>query len=272
MSSAAPTESADRAAVAAAVPTAAAAGVSGRAGSPPPGTTSTLVPDPFAGPPVGEVRTFHPRRGRLSPQQRDAIDRMWDAYGIGVDGSPVDFAALFGNPNPVVLEIGFGMGEATARMAAADPATNILATDIHTPGIGNLLHLVETNRLANVRIAEGDAVRLLTEMVAPESLAGIRVYFPDPWPKSKHHKRRLIRPGFTALAASRLAPGGTLHCATDWAPYAAWMLEVLDAEPALRNTAGHGYAPRPDWRPMTRFERQGLAKGHEVADLVFRRA
>ncbi|WP_436771741.1 tRNA (guanosine(46)-N7)-methyltransferase TrmB [Yinghuangia sp. YIM S09857] len=244
-----------------------------RPASPPPGTESTLTPDPFGGPPVGVVRTFHPRRGRLSPQQQDAIERLWPAYGVPVDGKPRDLAALFGNGNPVVLEIGFGMGEATAAMAAAEPGVNILATDIHTPGIGNLLHLVEDRGLANVRIAEGDAVVLLTDMVAAESLAGIRVYFPDPWPKSRHHKRRLIRPGFAALAASRLAPDGTLHCATDWAPYAAWMLEVLEAEPALANTAGPGggRVPRPDWRPMTRFERQGLAKGHEVADLVFRR-
>jgi tRNA (guanine-N7-)-methyltransferase len=230
------------------------------------------VPDPFAGPPVGVVRTFHPRRGRLSPQQRDAIERLGPQLAGHVDGSPLDLAALFGDDRPVVLEIGFGMGEATAAMAAADPGTNILATDIHTPGLGNLLHLIETQGLTNIRILEGDAVRLLTEMVQADALAGIRVYFPDPWPKSRHHKRRLIRPGFAALAASRLAPGGTLHCATDWAPYAAWMLEVLNAEPALANTGPDGgYVPRPDWRPMTRFERQGLAKGHDVADLVFRR-
>lgn len=242
--------------------------------SPPPGTESTLAPDPFGGPPVGVVRTFHPRRGRLSPQQQDAIERLWPAYGLRVDGTPPDLAALFGDDKPVVLEIGFGMGEATAAMAEADPGVNILATDIHTPGIGNLLHLIEARGLTNVRIAEGDAVVLLGEMLPAASLAGIRVFFPDPWPKSRHHKRRLIRPGFAALAASRLAPGGTLHCATDWAPYAAWMLEVLAAEPALANTAGPegGPVPRPDWRPMTRFERQGLAKGHSVADLIFRRA
>ncbi|WTW96474.1 tRNA (guanosine(46)-N7)-methyltransferase TrmB [Streptomycetaceae bacterium NBC_01309] len=243
-----------------------------RPAMPPPGTESTLVPDPFGGPPVGVVRTFHPRRGRLSPQQQDAIERLWPTYGLHVDGKPRDPAALFGDRNPVVLEIGFGMGEATAAMAEADPGTNILATDIHTPGIGNLLHLIEARGLTNVRVVEGDAVVLLDEMLPADSLAGIRVFFPDPWPKSRHHKRRLIRPGFAALAASRLAPGGTLHCATDWAPYAAWMLEVLEAEPALANTAGPGgRVPRPDRRPMTRFERQGLAKGHEVADLIFRR-
>ncbi|WP_436786070.1 tRNA (guanosine(46)-N7)-methyltransferase TrmB [Yinghuangia sp. YIM S10712] len=252
-------------------PTAAPAHPVGRRGTPPPGTASTLSPDPFGGPPLGAVRTFHPRRGRLSPQQRDAIDRLAPAYAVPVDGAPLDLTALFGNDRPVVLEIGFGMGEATAAMAEAAPGVNILATDIHTPGIGNLLHLIETRQLANVRIAEGDAVVLLTNMLAAGALAGIRVYFPDPWPKSRHHKRRLIRPGFTALAASRLAPGGTLHCATDWAPYAAWMLDVLEAEPALANAAGPGggYVPRPDWRPMTRFEQQGLAKGHSVADLIF---
>lgn len=256
-----------------AMPTAAPAPPAGRAGSPPPGTASTLTPDPFGGPEVGVVRTFHPRRGRLSPQQRDAIDRWGPAYLRPVDGAPLDLAALFGNDRPVVLEIGFGMGEATAAMAEAAPDVNILAADIHTPGIGNLLHLIGTRGPENVRIAEGDAVVLLTDMVAAGALAGIRVFFPDPWPKSRHHKRRLIRPGFAALAASRLAPGGTLHCATDWAPYAAWMLDVLAAEPALANAAGPGggYVPRPDWRPLTRFEQQGLAKGHDVADLIFTR-
>ncbi len=218
------------------------------------------------------IRTFHPRRGRVTDAQGDAITRLWPRWGLDVDGRPLDLAELFGDPAvPVVLEIGFGMGDATARMAAADPATGVLAVDVHTPGQGNLLHLAERDGLANVRVGNGDAVILLRDMLGPGSLAGLRVYFPDPWPKARHHKRRLIQPEFTALAVSRLAPGALLHCATDWEPYAEQMLEVLGAEPGLANACGDGYAPRPDFRPMTKFERQGLAKGHVVHDLLFRR-
>jgi tRNA (guanine-N7-)-methyltransferase len=159
-------------------------------------------------------------------------------------------------------------------MAAADPSTGILAADVHTPGQGNLLALADRAGLTNVRVANGDAVILLRDMLAPGSLAGLRVYFPDPWPKARHHKRRLIQPEFTALAVSRLRPGALFHCATDWEPYAEQMLEVLSANPDLVNEypGGTGYAdPRPAFRPMTKFEQQGLAKGHIVHDLVFRR-
>lgn len=167
----------------------------------------------------------------------------------------VDPVELFGNANPVVLEIGFGMGEATAQMAAADPDTNILAVDVHTPGQGNLLNLADRNGLANVRVGNGDAIILLREMLRPDSLDGLRVYFPDPWPKKRHHKRRLIQPEFLALAATRLRPGAIVHCATDWEPYAEQMLEVLSAHPDFENTqAEGGYSPRPEFRPLTRFE------------------
>ncbi|PWI42384.1 tRNA (guanosine(46)-N7)-methyltransferase TrmB [Streptomyces sp. ICBB 8177] len=230
------------------------------------------------------IRTFHPRRGRVTDAQADAINRLWRRWGLDIDGTPLDLAALFAPgrggdaaqdspgtpPPPVVLEIGFGMGDATAAMAAADPATGILAVDVHTPGQGNLLHLAEDAGLENVRVGNGDAVVLLRDMLAPASLAGLRVYFPDPWPKARHHKRRLIQPEFVRLAVSRLAPGAVVHCATDWEPYAEQMLEVLSAEPALRNEHD-GYAPRPAFRPMTKFERQGLAKGHVVHDLLFTR-
>jgi tRNA (guanine-N7-)-methyltransferase len=201
--------------------------------------------------------------------------RLWPTWGVEIDGrTRLDVGELFGGL-PVVLEIGFGMGEATAEMAAADPHTGILATDVHTPGQGNLLRLAEERGLDNVRVANGDAHLLLREMLPPGSLAGIRIFFPDPWPKKRHHKRRLIQPDFVELAASRLAPGAVLHCATDWEPYAEHMLAVLGACPLLENAApgGHGYAPRPAEaeRPVTRFERQGLAKGHVVRDLRFRR-
>lgn len=219
------------------------------------------------------IRSFQPRRSRVTAGQADALQRLWPKWGLDIDGRGViDLAELFGNDNPVVLEIGFGMGEATARMAAADPACNILAVDVHTPGQGNLLNLADQQGLANVRVGNGDAIILLREMLAPGSLSGLRVYFPDPWPKKRHHKRRLIQPEFLTLAADRLRPGALVHCATDWEPYAQQMLEVLTAHPGFENTRPEGgFAPRPGFRPLTRFEGQGLDKGHVVNDLLFRR-
>lgn len=219
------------------------------------------------------IRSFQPRRSRVTAGQADALQRLWAKWGLDIDGRPVDLAELFGAADrPVVLEIGFGMGEATAQMAAADPGTGILAVDVHTPGQGNLLGLADRNALTNVRVANGDAIILLREMLPADSLAGLRVYFPDPWPKKRHHKRRLIQPEFLDLAATRLKPGALVHCATDWEPYAEQMLEVLTAHPDFENTrADGGYAPRPDFRPLTRFEGQGLDKGHVVNDLLFRR-
>lgn len=212
-----------------------------------------------------------PRRGRVTSAQGAALERLWPKWGLEVDGlRRLDLDDLF-DGLPVVLEIGFGMGEATAVMAAAEPGTGILAADVHTPGQGHLLNLIERHALTNVRIANGDAVVLLRDMLGPGSLAGIRVFFPDPWPKKRHHKRRLIQPEFLALAASRMAPGAVLHCATDWEPYAEWMLAVLEDSPYFENTVPGGYAPRPESRPRTRFEGQGLGKGHAVSDLLFRR-
>ena len=221
------------------------------------------------------IRSFHPRKGRMSDAQRGALARLWKAYGIRVDGEGLlDLDQLFDAAGrPVVLEIGFGMGDATATMAAAGPDTSILAVDVHTPGHGNLLRRIESDGLDNVRLAEGDAVVLLRDQLAPASVDGLRIYFPDPWPKARHHKRRLIQPEFVALAVSRLRPGAVVHCATDWEPYAEQMLEVLSGSPELENLYpdGSGYAPRPDWRPVTKFEQQGLDKGHVVQDLLFRR-
>ncbi len=218
------------------------------------------------------IRSFQPRRSRVTAGQADALQRLWAKWGLDIDGHPVDLAELFGGDRPVVLEIGFGMGEATAQMAAADPGTDILAVDVHTPGQGNLLNLAEHHGLTNVRVANGDAIILLREMLPPDSLDGLRVYFPDPWPKKRHHKRRLIQPEFLDLAATRLKPGAIVHCATDWEPYAEQMLEVLTAHPGFENTRPEGgFAPRPEFRPLTRFEGQGLDKGHVVNDLLFRR-
>lgn len=208
----------------------------------------------------------------MSSTQDDALRRLWGTWGFDIDGREVlDLGKLF-DGRPVVLEIGFGMGEATAQMAADDPDTGILAADVHTPGQGNLLALAERGGLTNIRVANGDAIILLREMLPPASLAGLRVYFPDPWPKARHHKRRLIQPEFLTLAATRLAPGALLHCATDWEDYAEQMLEVLTAHPDFENTQEDGgYAPRPAFRPFTRFEGQGIDKGHVVHDLLFRR-
>ncbi|MEU6126116.1 tRNA (guanosine(46)-N7)-methyltransferase TrmB [Streptomyces sp. NPDC047123] len=236
-------------------------------------------PDPAGSHHERRIRSFQPRRSRVTTSQEDALRRLWPMWGLDIDGlRTLDLAELFAAPDgtpsglPVVLEIGFGMGEATAQMAADDPDTGILAVDVHTPGQGNLLGLAERNGLTNVRVANGDAIILLREMLAPASLDGLRVYFPDPWPKARHHKRRLIQPEFLTLAAPSLKPDALLHCATDWEPYAEQMLEVLTAHPDFENTQPDGgYAPRPAFRPFTRFEGQGLDKGHVVHDLLFRR-
>ncbi|MFE6703221.1 tRNA (guanosine(46)-N7)-methyltransferase TrmB [Streptomyces sp. NPDC057718] len=219
------------------------------------------------------IRSFQPRRSRVTTGQQEALERLWPKWGLDIDGKRVlDLSELF-DGLPVVLEIGFGMGEATAQMAADAPGTGILAVDVHTPGQGNLLGLADRAGSTNVRVANGDAVILLREMLAPESLDGLRVYFPDPWPKARHHKRRLIQPDFLDLVAPVLKPGAIIHCATDWEPYAEQMLEVLTAHPRFENTAADGgYAPRPAFRPLTRFEGQGLDKGHVVHDLLFARA
>lgn len=192
------------------------------------------APDPAGSHHERRIRSFQPRRSRVTTGQGEALRRKWSTWGLDIDGHEViDLDKLF-DGRPVVLEIGFGMGEATAQMAAADPDTGILAADVHTPGQGNLLALAERNGLDNIRVANGDAIILLREMLAPDSLTGLRVYFPDPWPKARHHKRRLIQPEFLDLAATRLAPGAVLHCATDWEPYAEQMLEVLGAHPGSR--------------------------------------
>ncbi|MEU2082048.1 tRNA (guanosine(46)-N7)-methyltransferase TrmB [Streptomyces albus] len=231
-------------------------------------------PDPAGSHHERRIRSFQPRRSRVTKGQRAALERLWPRWGFDVDGlHRIDLAELFGDPElPVVLEIGFGMGEATARMAAADPGTGILAVDVHTPGQGNLLRLADEQGLTNVRVGNGDAIILLREMLAPDTLSGLRLYFPDPWPKARHHKRRLLQPEFLDLAAGPLRSGAEVHCATDWEDYAEQMLEVLSAHPDYENTQPDGgYAPRPAHRPLTRFEGQGLDKGHRVRDLVFRR-
>ncbi len=211
------------------------------------------------------IRTFHPRRGRMSPTAASAVRRLLPGWGIAVDTAPADLSELFNPPRRTVLEIGSGMGEATVAMAAADPGTGIVAVDVHTPGIGALLAACERQALGNVRVCIGDAVELM-DRLSPGSLSGIRAFFPDPWPKVRHHKRRLVQPSFVHLAADLLAPGGTLHCATDIAEYGEQMLAVCLAEPRL--DVGQGLMERPAWRPVTAYERRGLMAGRPSMDLI----
>ncbi len=218
------------------------------------------------------VRTFHPRRGRMGARHAEALAALWPRFGLAVrddDRTPVDPVALFGRAAPVVLEIGFGMGDATAAMAAADPDRDYLAVEVHTPGVAALLALVGEHGLTNVRVAHGDALTLVARL-APGSLDAVHVFFPDPWPKARHHKRRLVQPEHVAALARRLRPGGVLHCATDWPHYAAAMAETLDAEPLLRRRAGVE-GVRPAHRPVTKFERRAVAAGRPVTDLIYQR-
>jgi tRNA (guanine-N7-)-methyltransferase len=215
------------------------------------------------------IRSFVTRAGRLSPAQARAIEALGPQFCLPYQKAPLDVASAFRRTAPTVLEIGFGMGGTTASIAAAMPDKNFLGVEVHTPGIGSLLKLIGEQHLTNLRLIQHDAVEVVTNMVAPRSLAGVHVFFPDPWHKARHNKRRLLQPAFVTLLASRLAPGGYLHCATDWEDYAVQMLEVLGAEPSLENTAA-GYAPRPAYRPVTKFENRGIKLGHGVWDLVFR--
>jgi tRNA (guanine-N7-)-methyltransferase len=220
--------------------------------------------------PHGHIRSFVLRQGRVSSAQQRYHAEMMPKVGIPYRNERIDLAAVFGRVAPKVLEIGFGMGETTATIAAAHPGIDYLGIEVHTPGVGSLLKQVAEGNLANVRVVQHDAVEVVRDMLAPGSLAGIHVFFPDPWPKKRQQKRRLIKPDFVALLASRLAPGGYFHCATDWEEYAQQMLEVLGGEPSLANTA-EGFAPRPDYRPLTKFEQRGLRLGHGVWDVVFRK-
>jgi len=216
------------------------------------------------------IRSFVLRQGRVSNAQRRAVDTLLSVYGIAYAPGALDFEQVFGRRAPAILEIGFGMGETTARIAKAHPENNYLGIEVHTPGVGSLLKLIAEEKLTNLRLIQHDAVEVLQHMIAPGALAGAHIFFPDPWPKKRHHKRRLIKQELVALLATRLAPGAYLHAATDWEEYAEQILAVFGAEPALVNTAP-GFAPRPDYRPLTKFESRGLKLGHGVWDIVFRK-
>lgn len=218
------------------------------------------------------VRSYVLRAGRLTDGQRRALEELWPRFGLPNDRAPLDFKELFGNEGPVIMEIGFGDGKATWRMAQAYPGENFLGVEVHRPGVGRLLLMLEQEGITNVRIACEDAVELLRERVPDASLDGVRIYFPDPWPKKRHHKRRIIQPPFVEMLAGKLKPGGILHLATDWKPYAEYMLEVMQGSPEFENLSSSGtFCPRPEWRPRTKYERRGERLGHEVNDLVFRR-
>jgi tRNA (guanine-N7-)-methyltransferase len=216
------------------------------------------------------IRSFVRRTGRTTIGQARALAEHGARFILPYAPGPLDVAAVFGRDAPTVLEIGFGMGEATAQIAASRPDTNFLCCEVHDPGVGALVKRIQDQALANIRIVQHDAVEVLEHMIAPASLAGVHVFFPDPWHKKRHHKRRLIQPPLVALLASRLRAGGYVHCATDWQPYAQQMLEVLGTEPQLENTAA-AFAPKPDYRPLTKFENRGRKLGHGVWDVVFRK-
>jgi tRNA (guanine-N7-)-methyltransferase len=220
------------------------------------------------------IVSFVQRGERMTVGQERAWDTYWEKMGNDVKSlpeGPVDFDSWFGRSAPVLLEIGSGMGETTSQLVAAAPELNYVAAEVYKPGLAQLLLRAEhLGGLDNLRVLRGDAVDLLTDHVAPASLHGVRIFFPDPWPKKKHHKRRLVQPEFVSLVASRLEPGGVLHLATDWENYAEQMLEVCSGERLLTNVFD-GWAPRPDWRPVTKFEQRAVNEGRISHDLMFRR-
>jgi tRNA (guanine-N7-)-methyltransferase len=216
------------------------------------------------------IRSFVLRQGRISTAQQRAYDELLPRYGITYSKQVMDWKNAFGRKAPQILEIGFGMGTATAHIAKMQPDNDYLGVEVHTPGVGALMRLLAAENLSNVRIIQHDAVEVLRDMIEPGVLDGIHIFFPDPWPKKRHHKRRLIQPELLRLLASRLKIGGYLHLATDWQEYAEWMMEILNSEVMLKNTSAD-YAPKPAYRPETKFERRGLNLGHGVWDIVFHR-
>jgi tRNA (guanine-N7-)-methyltransferase len=234
-------------------------------------TTPEATPDaPF----MRTIKSYVLRAGRMGTGQMRAFERYGPQFLIPYRETKLDATAAFGRAAPLILEIGFGMGDATAKIAQVRPQDNFLCCEVHEPGVGALLKRCGEEGIANIRIVQHDAVEVMDQMLGPDSLDGVHIFFPDPWHKSRHHKRRLIQSPFVQRLAQHIKPGGYLHLATDWQPYAEQMLDVLSKEPLLANTAGPelgGFAPKPDYRPLTKFENRGLKLGHGVWDLVFRR-
>lgn len=218
------------------------------------------------------MRSFVLRGGRLTEGQKRALNELWPRFGIEQGDTVLDLQTLFGNQAPVIMEIGFGNGDATWQMASAHPEKNYLGVEVHRPGVGHLLLKIEEQNLGNIRIACADAVEFLQRRIAEASLDGVRIYFPDPWPKKRHHKRRIIQAAFVRLLASRMRTGAVLHLATDWAPYADFMLEEIAAVEGFVNLSDQGdFCDMPEWRPQTKYEKRGERLGHHVRDLLFRR-
>jgi tRNA (guanine-N7-)-methyltransferase len=231
-------------------------------------TTGPRDPDPQ--PHHRPIRSFVLRQGRMSPAQQRSLETLLPRFGLPYAPAPIDFARVFGRAAPRILEIGCGMGETTARIAQAMPGVDFVGIEVHAPGVGSLLKQIEESALSNLRLIQHDAVEVVATMIPPSSLAGVHVFFPDPWPKKRHHKRRLLQRAFVHELALRLAPGGYLHVATDWEEYAQQILDTLAAEPLLENAAA-GFAPRPAYRPLTKFEARGMKLGHGVWDVIFLR-
>ena len=218
------------------------------------------------------IRSYVLRTGRMTPAQQRAYDEGWARFGLEYGGGRLDFDAAFGRPGPRVLEIGFGMGQSLVAMAAAAPDSNFIGIEVHSPGVGKLLHSMQEQGVDNIRVYCHDAVEILRDCIADASLDTVQIFFPDPWHKKRHHKRRLVQPPFVELLVRKLRVGGTLHLATDWENYAEQMMEVLTAAEGLSNTCAPGeFAPRPDFRPLTKFELRGERLGHGVWDLLFTR-
>ena len=216
------------------------------------------------------IRSYVLRQGRVSPAQQRACETLLPHFGIPYVAKPLSLDQAFGRSAPKILEIGFGMGDSTATIALAHPGNDYLALEVHRPGVGNLLKLIDTYQISNIRIIQHDAVEVLRDMIGKATLDGVHIFFPDPWHKARHNKRRLIQALFIAQLVQKLKPGAYIHVATDWQDYAEQVLYVLSAEPLLENTAAD-YAPRPDYRPLTKFEQRGMRLGHGVWDLLFRR-
>jgi tRNA (guanine-N7-)-methyltransferase len=217
------------------------------------------------------IRSFIRRQGRITPGQQLALDNYWAKYCLDPEAD-YDFARVFGHAAPLIIEIGFGNGESLAKMAAANPDTDYIGIEVHKPGVGHLMMLLDQQGLNNVRIYCHDAIEIIEHKIADNSLAGVHLFFPDPWPKKKHHKRRIVRPDFVELLVRKLKTGGYFHTATDWQNYAETMLTILSADSSINNASPAGdYCGRPEYRPLTKFEQRGLRLGHGVWDLIFRK-
>jgi tRNA (guanine-N7-)-methyltransferase len=217
------------------------------------------------------IRSFVLRKGRLTDAQSRALDELWPAYGIDQETGEIDIDPLFGRSAPLVIEIGFGNGDATWQMALDEPDKNFIGIEVHKPGVGVLLQALEKHKLSNVRVARDDAVDFIRDRIPAGSIDEVRIYFPDPWHKKRHHKRRIIQPAFLDLLATKMKSGGMLHLATDWIPYAEHMIEVCGLHPAFDDQSqGGDYSQRPDWRPQTKYESRGDRLGHRTSDILMK--